>query len=72
MNGASVRPAHWIAFAIHPDDHEARPGHAASLTKPRQHVPVVRARHERHHGVCGGVVTSRNTPKTSGKHARKT
>ena len=35
MNGASVRSAHWIAFAIHPDDHEARPGHAASLTKPR-------------------------------------
>jgi hypothetical protein len=33
MNGASVRPAHWIAFAIHPDDHEARPGHASSLTK---------------------------------------
>ena len=38
MNGASVRPAHWIAFAIHPDDHEARPGHVSSLTKPRQHA----------------------------------
>ena len=72
MNGASVRPAHWIAFAIHPDDHEAKPGHASSLTKPRQHVPACGAAHERHHGVCGGVVTSRNTPKNSGKHARKT
>ena len=40
MNGASVRPAHWIAFAIHPDDHEARPGHASSLTKPREYVRV--------------------------------
>ena len=72
MNGASVRPAHWIAFAIHPDDHEARPGHASSLTKPRQHVRVVCARHERHHGVRGGVVTRRNTLTNSGKHARKT
>ena len=39
MNGASP-PAHWIAFAIHPDDHEARPGPASSLTKPREYVRV--------------------------------
>ena len=72
MNGASVRSAHWIAFAIHPDDREARPGHTASLTKPRQHVPAQQAGHERHHGVRGGVVTSRNKLRYGGKHARKT
>ena len=33
---ASVRSLDDIVFAIHPDDHEAEPGRAASLTKPRQ------------------------------------
>ena len=33
---ASVRSLDHIVFTIHPDDHEAKPGRAAGLTKPRQ------------------------------------
>ena len=36
INAASVRSFHDVVFAIHPDDHEAGPGRAASLTKPQQ------------------------------------
>ena len=33
---ASVRSLDDIVFAIHPDDHDAGPGRAASLTKSQQ------------------------------------